>query len=613
MSVEDKLDISKLNEKEKRELLLSLRRLSGNKKTSQRKKVPTTDDELWQWVVDNTGFEIPRVAVCEDHTAPFDYVSDFFFERERSLLLIGSRELGKTLNTSIVNFANSELKPGTESVTFGAIESQAKKAYQHLKNFLFEKDDKGRKVLKDNVEDTLRSETKWKNGSVWSIIVGSRSGVNSPHPQKVHADEIDLMEKEVWDESRAMSSSETINGKLIKAQDVATSTWKSTKGLVQELMDEIKKSESSGFKSAWKLYISCIFDVSQEVSNCRGAKKEDREKRLKELGKDPCELCNCDKIVKGEWADGVPRTLQSVCRGKLFRSRGWMIRDDVVGNFMQNSPNMWVAQFECRRPMADGLYLPTWSREKYCITNYIPKPEYGLIYMGVDWGGIKPSFVTWIQGPLHQSLEVNNTIGTTTIIPKGSYVVFKEFSEAQMGATRLADKVVRQEIQYKNQFPGWRVKARFTDPAGRQQREDWREHNPPLRTVFYASREAEPMIECIQDLVTDHMLYVAVDQCPNLADDFESWRQEKGKELHDDSTHGPSSVKYCLINATILNRRYKRDVETAEPAVVAREESSPSPVAVSGVSSGDGSFSSESWRRSLLGPYQGEREPWEVG
>jgi intein/homing endonuclease len=917
MSVEDKLDISKLNEKEKRDLLLSLRRLSGNKKTSQRKKVPTTDDELWQWVVDNTGFEIPRVAVCEDHTAPFDFMADYYFERERGILVLGARESSKTLGVAIINYAFCETKNELDACTFADIEAQSNKSYSYIKKFVYTKDDNGRKIIKGGIEgEPLRKETRWINGSKLEVLIGSLSGVNSPHPQKVHADEIDLMDEQVWLESRSMASSRKLpDGTIIKAQDIATSTRKSSKGLMQKLIDESEKAKKEGFKPPFRLYASCVFESAQEVPECRGAKKEDREKKLKELGKDPCELCdcvlpdtkieiigetlsayrrpyrgpvidfitasgkqltvtpnhpvltnrgwvlahllqkgddvvcgpvsntvetsdfnkmptaedifavlkirssmvdssarsvshsiaplsvdfhgdgvfsdgkielvntklnlplisnrpiveknaksilsiriwphyakfsqsrskssvryvqliskgsailpfnitiddcardlnfakimefltstqkimfnkmslksvnrnsnifanitgflasdvsmdsgiwdqvsfsrlmnseffksnkqsscgnssryfkrfsslsvqislnniigndntlslssgeddsgvfesgsqsvlidvdlsrevneflsggvtldeivevgdrfwvghvynfsttggaysangiithNCNKVVKGEWAEGVPRTLESVCKGKFFRSRGWMPHEDVVGKFMQNSPTVWVAQLECRRPMADGLYLPTWSRERYCVYNYLPRPEYGLIWQSVDWGGSESSFVIWIQGPLHHSIEVNNTIGSTMIIPQGSYIAFNEISEAQMGATRLADKVVRQEIQYKNQFPGWRVKARFADMAGRQQREDWREHNPPLRTVWYISRDVEPQIECIQDLVTDHLLYVAVDKCPNLADDFESWRQKDGREIHDQS---------CLVGDTLV-------------------------------------------------------------
>lgn len=621
----DTLDLSRLSDKEKRDLILSMRRLGG-KKSATKRPVPTTDDELHSWIEAETGDNIPRVAVCEDHQAPFDFASDFYFERERALLVCGARESGKTKISAAVNYANAETKPGVTACVFADIEAQSNKSYSYIKNFVYTTDDNGNKVLKSSIDgEPLRKETRWKNGSIIEVIIGSKSGVNSPHTQKVVADEVDLMDEEIFMESRSISSSKVLpDGSVIKAQDIAASTRKTNKGLMQKLMNEIESAKKYGHRPPWKLYIFCIFENAQEVSNCRGAKKEDREARLKELGKDPCELCECDKIAKGEWSIGNPRTLESVCKGKFFKSRGWMRYPDITGKFTQNSPQVWVAQMECRRPMADGLYLPTWSRERHTVRGYEPRPEYGLIWQGIDWGGAEASFIVWIQGPLHQPLQVNNSIGTMTVVPQGAYVIFKEINEAAMGATRLADKVVRQEIQYKNKFTsGWRVKGRFADMAGRQQREDWREHNPPLRTVWYISRDFEPTVDCMQALVADNLLYVDDQSCPAICDDFESWRQKDGKECHDSSSHGPAASRYALKNVTTIMKRYKNTSsrKTLAPLVAGRDSAQNLPGTLSGigVSSQDGElYASECWRSSigpatpgdLNGNRNGSKPPW---
>lgn len=612
-----KLDIdpSKLSDKEKQNLLLSLRRLGG-KQGSQKRPAPTTDDELWDWIVEETGFEIPRVAVCDDHTAPFDYVADYYFERESAILVIGGRESAKTLNTAIANYAFAETKPGCEICTFADIEAQSNKSYSYIKSFVYTNDSTGKKVVKPTVEGVpLRKETLLKNGSKLEVIIGTLSGVNSPHPQKVHADEVDLQDREIFRESRNMSSSKTFpDGRVIKAQDIATSTLKSTKGIVQELVDETKKAIKEGLKATWKIYISCVFEVAKEVPSCRSAPKDQREARLIELGKDPCELCECNKVAKGQIAEKVPRTLESVCQGKFFKSRGWMSYEDVVRKFVQNIPSKWASQLECRRPMADGLYLPSWSREKYCIRGYEPRPEYGYIWMGIDWGGQEANAILWIQGPLHQPLQVNNTLGTKTIIPQGAYVIFKEIVIAAVGATRLADMVVRQEIQYKNRFGGaWKVKARFADMAGRQQREDWREHTPPLITKWYmtgskeGSRAFDPTVECLQGLVTDSYLYVDDQNCPGTCDDFESWRSKDGKEIHDESSHTPAAARMALKNITTYIKRTNNGMgrQALQPVVAQRDaaQNIPGALAAAGVGSpSSDEYSSEAWRSTLGAP-----------
>jgi hypothetical protein len=974
----ENLDLSTLSDKEKRDLILSMRRLGG-KKGSQKRPAPTTDDELWEYIKEEIGDEIPRVAVCEDHDAPFDFMRDYYFERERALLVMSSRESGKTRGTAIINYIFAETKPNLEVCTFADIEAQSNKSYTYIKNFVYTKNDNNEKVLKASVAgDPLRKETNFKNGSKLEVIIGclpghamihtidgnkriseivskkldvevltynfkddklewkkitnwfrngkgkdwlkfeleastmqatndlycsknheiclpdgtkkkaddfvegdylmairhelsdeqkqicmgmllgdgsvtvqrlyrvchalhqinylewfgdsfsefkpgrlprplkntvdfvtrnsrcfsemraqwypqgekripdyvwdeldvmglacwlmddgcwvrggqkinrssrvyggqwhiaamnfnsrerakasqyfeglgivgtwncvnadkeqwiwhtiedggvilqsivadyidisekqpkgykrwiaapiknhsvetarpakikfielcsteqsqydievppynnyvvssglvignSKSGVNSPHPQKVHADEIDLMDEEIFYESRSMSSSKTLpDGTVIAAQDIATSTRKSNKGLVQKIINEVESAKKHGLKAPWRIYRSCIYETAQEVPNCRSAPKEQREARLKELGRDPCELCECNKVAKGEWSENVPRTLDSVCKGRLFRSRGWMRYEDIVGKFTQNSPNVWVAQLECRRPMADGLYLPTWSRERYVIKDYEPRPEFGYIWQGVDWGGSANSLsaVLWIQGPLHQPLQVNNFQGTKTIIPQGAYVIFKEINEGAIGATRLADKVVRIEIQYKNRFGGaWRVKGRFADKAGAQQRADWREHNPPLRTLWYLSgKYFDPTVECLQSLVADSLLYVDGQQCPGTADDFESWRSVDGKEVHDNSSHNPAAARYALKNVQGIVKRYKNSSsrQTLQPVVGVRDSAvGPPTAALVGVnSSSPADYSSERWREAM-GQEIGERngrggkEPWQ--
>jgi hypothetical protein len=396
---------------------------------------------------------------------------------------------------------------------------------------------------------------------------------------------------------------------------------------MQEIMDECDNAEKEGFDPPWARYIFCIFEVAEENPACRTAPKDLREARLLEKGKDPCELCNCNKIVKSEWAEGVPRTLESVCKGRLFRSRGWMGFEDVTRKFVQNIPQVWVAQLECRRPMADGLYLPTWNREKHVIREYEPRPEYGYIWQGIDWGGsaLSSSAVIWIQGPLHQPLQANNTVGSTIVIPQGAYVIFNELNEAAMGATRLADKVVRKEIYYKNRYPGWRVKGRFADKAGAQQRNDWREHNPPLRTLWYLSgKYFDPTVECVQALVADNLLYVDDREAPGVCDDFESWSSKDGVEIHDSSTHNPAAIRYCLKNVSLIVKRHKRDNRNAlQPAVVGRDsgQNVPGAIAQLGVSSPTSAdFSSENWRQSLgrgepatagMGANRGGRQQWE--
>ena len=607
-------------------------------------KAPRNNDELWLLIKELTGYEIPRVAVCDDHQAPFDWVADAYFHRHRAILVLASREQGKSLNASIIQYVSAETLSGFEGVIFAAIQPQAKQVYRYIRSFVYQRDQEGNRIPKPQIlGDPTRERTEWRSGSSVSCIVGSLSGVNSPHPNTVHADEIDLMDMEIFEESRAMSSSSTVDGVRIPALDLATSTRKSSRGPMQKLIDEVEEAVRHGHRPAWALYSSCFREVASEVPCCRRADPIERVHRLVQLGRDPRELCRCDTIVKGIWGtrkdengieQPIPRTLETVCRGDLFKSRGWFEYEDVVGKFQQMSKAKWEAQMECRRPMADGLYLPNFSRELHCIRGWVPRPEHGYLWEGVDWGGTAPSVVVFIQGPTFHPVQIVGYEGEAFVVPQGSLVIFDMIEQAGIGASKLADLVCVKEATYRQRFPGWRVKGRFTDMAGKQQRDDWHQHSPPLRTHWYIARDFDPTVEALQDLVADSRLYVDVSNCASVADDFEAWRMKNGREVKDESTHTPAASRYGAANILAINRRDGRKDQKAKILPVVRERvqdialpmatESSSAIDFAGRPSTSGGpmetsgITSEAWRRSFQPASTGELDShgadgWRIG
>src|SRR5262245_48145233 len=84
---------------------------------------PRDDDELHRWVLENFGLDIPRVAVCEDHDAPFTFFADCYFNRTNSALAMANRGGSKTFMVALLHLANSKFKARCESATVGAIEA----------------------------------------------------------------------------------------------------------------------------------------------------------------------------------------------------------------------------------------------------------------------------------------------------------------------------------------------------------------------------------------------------------------------------------------------------------------------------------------------------------
>lgn len=162
---------------------------------------PQTDDELHAWIKRELGIDIPRVAVCHDHCAPFDFFADAYFERSQNILVMANRGGSKTFLVALLHFLNSRFKPGCESASVGAIEMQARRAYAHLQKLIAI-----RPEYEAEVDNSIMSETRWKNGARVEVLGGTIAAVNGPHPQKVHFDEVELADPEVFYESLTLDT-----------------------------------------------------------------------------------------------------------------------------------------------------------------------------------------------------------------------------------------------------------------------------------------------------------------------------------------------------------------------------------------------------------------------
>ena len=563
---------------------------------------PQNDDELHFWVKQNLRVDIPRVAVCPDHVAPFTFLADLYFERTSAGLALANRGGAKTFIVACLHFLNSTYKPGCESLSFGDSEAQGQRCYQHIEEWCYKRDpdtDRLTNEVKDFIKDKpLKSHTEWKTGSRVEVVAGSLSAVSGPHPAKAHADEIDMMDGPVWNQSRGMAVSLPAKGTLptfmahfhgvIPPQDIATSTRNSTRGRMQEILEEIELDLKAGDIPQFDVYIWCIWETIAEVPNCQNVPDDIRKARLLELGMDEDSLCECHRVAKGVWGMDAPashlvgekRRLIHVCAvynasdptatkpvdGKAFHSRGWKPYVDVVRTFKRNTPGTWMLQHECREGKDENAYIPNWSLSEYGIRHYDPHPLYGPIYMGVDWGTDHPACVLWFQYLTCEVPALDFDYQPIYLQPS-TYILFKEIYVAGISTETLAQRVVNQEQMYRDNFgPAWMAKGRFCDPAGAGDRLTFANYG--LKSAWpYKTRNKARMIETVQNLVIDDMFAVDVDQAEMFCEEVEIWQKnpKTDKEL-DKFNHAMAAWRYGISNAEVLEsaKRKKLGGNTAQ-------------------------------------------------
>jgi hypothetical protein len=537
--------------------------------------MPQTPDELWDYIVRRYGVRIARVAVCHDHDTPFDYVCAGFFKTYPNVFCIGPRGGGKSALTALLHDLNAHFFPGIECATFGAVEEQAKRVYSAFKAFADPNEIAGKSLISETV---YKSVEGMNYGSKVEVLGSTLAALNGPHPMVSHSDEVEIMRPESWRESRNLASARTTpDGRHIKAQNLATSTMKWKGGRVWQVLESFKRAKEKAIAQlgsapenkplvddmvtkTTQFYVLsfCLKEVAEQVHNCREAPENaDLPEWEPGLDHDRCK-CDCDRIQNGvleaqdDDGEPLPRTLASECGGDFYRSRGHRTRAEVIQLFLQNDERTWRAQQLCRETESEGLYLPSFSRNRHGLARFGFDPANGPIYTGTDWGFVDAAAVVWIQY-LERAVEAVRYDGKTIVLPRGARVAFAERTITQKTSTELGQEAISREIKLANvlSVPRVQVRKRWADLQDAGARRDWAKLG--LKTVRYSTRDFGEHVKEWRGLVDADRFFVVVDEdrfsglgCPVLCEQIEGWREEDGKESRELPQHVVSATRYCL-------------------------------------------------------------------
>jgi hypothetical protein len=205
--------------------------------------LPANDDELWEFIAREYGFEIPRVAVCDGHRAPFDWMADTYFYRIDDSIFVGPRAGGKTLGMAIIDHLIMDHK-GLTICSVGAIEAQAKKCYAYIDRFV--NLPQFREAL---LKPSMISKTYLKNGGFIEVLAGTVNQVNSPHSARLHIDEVELAHPRVLEEAKSIPIRERgCDGELYRPATVYTSSRKLPYGPLEALLSDAPESGAAVYK-----------------------------------------------------------------------------------------------------------------------------------------------------------------------------------------------------------------------------------------------------------------------------------------------------------------------------------------------------------------------------
>lgn len=456
---------------------------------------PQTDDELWQFIFDTWGLAFPRKNPVQGHDTVFGFVADMFFERESNAILLANRNGGKTFAVALIAVLDSIFKPGNETASVAAIMSQTQKGYRHFLNFL-----KNPKIWMD-VEKSIQSDTTFLNGSRVEILTGTISGVNSPHPNKANADEVELMKWEVIQEFLSMAKGDRETG--VKARNILTSTRKYIYGSMQRILDAIDAGQMPGFrKYTWNIFGVLEYYTLEDIEIYKGIVKTD--------------------------TDGSKISLFDLLSPYAEQTDGFYSVEDAANKFSTMTLDTWRTQWTNEKPSREGLIYFMFDdiRHKRETTWH----RWMQHFCGQDFGTSNPNVALLIEYD-----EITSCY----------YVLAEDYT------TRTAISTATEDI-----YIGWvneyDVSSWICDTRGAGQILEMNKRFTAAGIDEIAeaapATKIEDGIELIRGLLMEGRLIIDKDRCPRLSKEMSQlYHYKEGTDAPEKTDdHGCDALRYAL-------------------------------------------------------------------
>lgn len=322
---------------------------------------PGDPETLLRWVEDYTGVRIAVQKVCLEHTCPWDYFKEIYFERPQLALVLGPRGGGKSflsaLNTHVTSRWNA--KHGTRIL--GGSRSQSEQIYRALREAVYEgAGEKGSDA--ETIAKLLKGEAIYQNGSDVAILAASSKSVRGPHVPSLKLDEVD----EIAPDLREAAVGMCMNRHGSSASVVMTSTWHRVNGPMADLMDRARSEE-------FPLYTFCAFEVLEKCPESRSGPWVGGE-----AGYAKCPACPLKPWCHSERDRNGGRPLAKL-------SDGHYAIDALIQKVRSVSARTFESDYLCKGPRSEGLWFP-----KFDVATHVnTRAEYDRdlpVHVAVDSG-----------------------------------------------------------------------------------------------------------------------------------------------------------------------------------------------------------------------------------
>lgn len=202
----------------------------------QLERPPATKPELWHLTNALWNVQIPDTKHCNNHVSPFHAYSDAYFAHHPNWALwYGSRGTGKSYMLATLALTKSCILE-TNVTLLGGSMAQSVNVREHVDSLLRKPN-----APRYAVANHISTEILFNNGNWIRPLPASQTTVRGPHPHMTCLDEIDEMEKKIYDAAQGQAMAlPNPRGIPIPEMTVASSTWQNPAGTFTEVMREAR-------------------------------------------------------------------------------------------------------------------------------------------------------------------------------------------------------------------------------------------------------------------------------------------------------------------------------------------------------------------------------------